>query len=146
MERRNFLKTCCYTLAGGALLSAGLQSCGTTHYATVIKSGDDLKIAKSEFWEMRNDKKVNRSFVLLAETDEGFPICVQKIDGDKYIASLMKCTHRGCELNVGGGIYTCPCHGSEFSLSGKVLEGPADTDLKTYETKTDDEYIYILSA
>jgi len=62
---------------------------------------------------------------------------------ENYYASLLKCTHRGCELNVGGGIYSCPCHGSEFTVKGKVLEGPAEENLKTYKTKTDHEKIYI---
>ena len=47
---------------------------------------------------------------------------------------------------MGGGIYTCPCHGSEFSVKGKVLEGPADKDLKIFKTETDNENIYILQA
>lgn len=146
MERRKFLKACCYTVAGAGVLSSGLQSCGTTHYAVARKEGADLVILKSEFWTIRNEKKVNRSFVIIQQDNGEFPICINKIEEDKYLASLMKCTHRGCELNIGGGIYTCPCHGSEFSQSGKVLEGPADTDLKSYEIRTDNEYIYILNA
>ncbi len=55
----------------------------------------------------------------------------------------MKCTHRGCELNVGGGIYSCPCHGSEFDNKGNLLEGPADQDLKTFKTSINNENIYI---
>ena len=73
----------------------------------------------------------------------GFPICLYKTNEGKYIASLLKCTHNGCELNVGGGIYSCPCHGSEFSITGKVMEGPADRDLKTFKTETDHENIYV---
>ena len=62
---------------------------------------------------------------------------------DKYIASLMKCTHQACELNVGGGMYTCPCHGSEFSVEGEVLHGPASEKLKTFKITSDDENIHI---
>ena len=81
--------------------------------------------------------------MLLNLNDTGFPICLYKTSKDIYTASLLKCTHRGCELNVGGGIYTCPCHGSEFSTLGEVLEGPADRNLKTYKTVSDNENIYI---
>jgi cytochrome b6-f complex iron-sulfur subunit len=66
-----------------------------------------------------------------------------KTDKINYTASLLKCTHNGCELNVGGGIYTCPCHGSEFTSTGKVLQGPANEDLKIFKTETDHENIYI---
>jgi cytochrome b6-f complex iron-sulfur subunit len=63
---------------------------------------------------------------------------------DEYVATLLECTHRGCGLKVGGGVFTCPCHGSEFSTTGEVLEGPADENLKTYEIEIDNENIYII--
>ena len=80
---------------------------------------------------------------MLKIEESQFPICLYKTKEDHYNASLLKCTHRGCELNVGGGIYSCPCHGSEFSIKGAVLEGPAEKDLKTFKIDTDNENIYI---
>ena len=59
------------------------------------------------------------------------------------MATFLKCTHRGCELNVGGGVYSCPCHGSEFTIEGEVLEGPATKKLQTFKTSFDNENIYI---
>ena len=85
----------------------------------------------------------SRKFVLINVDFSQFPICVYRTGSDKYVASLMQCTHNVCELNVGGGIYTCPCHGSEFSTEGEVLEGPAEENLKTFELEFDDENIYI---
>ena len=41
------------------------------------------------------------------------------------------CTHLGCLINrVEGDKLVCPCHGSEFSTSGKVIKGPAYQPLK----------------
>lgn len=140
MERRKFIKSCCYVGVGLPLLGVALQSCEAAHYATVKSDAEKLTVLKSEFLI---EGKSNRSFVLLSLKGSGFPICLYKTSEDSYVASLLKCTHRGCELNVGGGIYSCPCHGSEFSTSGKVLEGPADQDLKTFKTTTDNDNIYI---
>lgn len=42
-----------------------------------------------------------------------------------------KCTHLGCEINkTENGILVCPCHGSEYSSTGKVIKGPADKHLE----------------
>lgn len=130
-------------MIGLPVLASVLQSCGSIYYAVSTRNANGLIVAKSEFWKIKKNKKVNRPFVLIKTEDNKFPICVYKIEKDKYVASLLKCTHKSCELNVGGGIYSCPCHGSEFSIMGKVLDGPADKDLKTYNVETDNENIYI---
>ncbi len=143
MDRLKFIKNCCYTAIGVPLGAAVLQSCESIYYASSSKSNNKLVVARSEFWKEKNGKKTNRSFVLVKPETSDFPICINKIDNETYVASLMKCTHRSCELNVGGGIYSCPCHGSEFSITGKVLEGPAETDLKTYPIKLDANNLYV---
>lgn len=143
MERRKFIKSCCYTTLGITIGGSILQSCGSIYYASVSRNANGLVVKKSEFWEVKKDKKVERPFVLIKPEGSEFPICVYNIKDGTYVASLLKCTHRACELNVGGGIYSCPCHGSEFSVSGKVLEGPAEVDLKTFKIETDNEHIYI---
>lgn len=146
MERRDFIKTCCLGTLGIAVGSATLHSCGSIYYAQSTSNQGTIVIPKTEFLKIKKDKTTERKFVLVKPEQAKFPICVYKIDESNYVASLLKCTHRGCELNVGGGIYTCPCHGSEFTIEGKVLEGPANEDLKTYLTKTDNENIYIYSS
>ena len=143
MERRKFIKSCCYAAVGLPIASSLLQSCGAIYYATSRREANRLIIAKSEFWSLKKGEKINRSIVLVTDESSEFPISIYKIEDDKYVASLLKCTHRGCELNVGGGIYSCPCHGSEFTMTGKLLEGPAEEDLKTFKIETDHENIYI---
>lgn len=143
MKRRKFIKTCCYVGVGIPFATSLLQSCGAIYYAASTQEKEKLIVAKSEFIRIKKERKTERAFVLLKVNELGFPICLYQTKKDNYVASLLKCTHNGCELNVGGGIYTCPCHGSEFTTDGKVLEGPADRDLKTFKTETDHENIYI---
>jgi glycine/D-amino acid oxidase-like deaminating enzyme/nitrite reductase/ring-hydroxylating ferredoxin subunit len=42
------------------------------------------------------------------------------------------CTHLGCqvEFNSAETSWDCPCHGSRFDIEGRVLHGPATTDLE----------------
>ena len=42
------------------------------------------------------------------------------------------CTHQGCLVDtVSNGLISCPCHGSEYSLTGEVKGGPAPAPLAT---------------
>lgn len=145
MNRKDFIKTCGVALIGLPFASAFLTSCESLYYASssLSENKKSIVVPLSEFQNIKKNRTVERDFVLIQTANQGFPICLYKTDRDKYTAALMKCTHRGCELNVGGGIYSCPCHGSEFDNNGIVIEGPADQNLKTFETSIKNESIYI---
>jgi len=55
--------------------------------------------------------------------------------GDGFIALSSVCTHEGCQVayNHGNSNLPCPCHGSVFSTTGSVLQGPAVSSLAKYE-------------
>ena len=142
MERKEFIKISCLSAIGLPLSASLLQSCGTLYYAKASREGDRLIVPLTEFQIDKNGKIKQRDFVLLNVESLQFPVCVYLVEG-KYIASLLKCTHRGCELSVGGDMYVCPCHGAEFSNEGKVVTGPAETDLITYQTETDEKNVYV---
>lgn len=145
MNRKDFIKTCSVALIGLPFASTLLISCETLYYASSKMSADQnhIIVPLSEFQIVKKDRTIERDFVLIQSANQGFPICLYKTDKNQFTAALMKCTHRGCELNVGGGIYSCPCHGSEFDKRGTVLEGPADQDLKIFETSIKNDEIYI---
>ena len=45
-----------------------------------------------------------------------------------------RCPHAGCNVNYNkdSNEFVCPCHQSKFNLQGKVLQGPAESNLAPY--------------
>lgn len=65
-----------------------------------------------------------------------FAIVVNNNDG--VSAYEAKCTHLGCRISkIEGDQLVCPCHGSRYSLSGKLVKGPAGKNLKKLDIKKD---------
>ena len=59
---------------------------------------------------------------------EAVPLFIRKSD-DGFTAVRLRCTHRGCQPDPEADRLVCPCHGSEFTFDGKVLNGPASEPL-----------------
>ncbi len=144
MDRRGFIKTCGFACVGGTALAMVLQSCASTNYfAQNTLTNNRITVKKSEFINGDKEKQIQRKYVLVKIDQLNFPICIFKISEGVYSALFMQCTHRGCELHAGGDYLVCPCHGSEFTNKGIVQNAPAEENLKTFITTTDDENIYI---
>ncbi len=66
--------------------------------------------------------------------------------GEGFVALSNICTHQGCVVSYDSeeNKLPCPCHGSVFSTSGSVLEGPADSPLKKYEVTQEGDILTIV--
>jgi Rieske Fe-S protein len=54
---------------------------------------------------------------------------------DAFTALTATCTHQGCTVSgFQNATYVCPCHGSQFSTAGAVLQGPATRALQAFPT------------
>lgn len=66
-------------------------------------------------------------------------------EGNRYHALSLVCTHLGCTVEVTPKTVACPCHGSVFDRSGKVVRGPADRPLERYEIEDRGEFLAVLA-
>lgn len=64
---------------------------------------------------------------------DGAPILVVRDGARDFHALSMQCTHEGCPVRAPvHGVITCPCHGSQYDLQGRVRRGPAQLPLARY--------------
>jgi cytochrome b6-f complex iron-sulfur subunit len=144
MERRKFIKSCSALCLGASAISVILEGCASTNYFAKMDLAENrIIVKKSEFIVGEGEKSKQRKYVLIKTEKLAFPLFLYKQNENEYSALLMYCPHKGCELQPQREYLVCPCHGSEFSNKGKVLNPPADQDLQQYKTSVDNEHIYI---
>lgn len=140
MERKEFLKICglgCLGLAGMSFL---LQSCGTTKYIDAPLKGDFMLLPITAF-DAKEGKTLSH---VIAQNDKlEYPMYVYRFTATEYSAVLMKCTHQGVELQAFGDRLQCPAHGSEFTNTGMVTNGPADTSLRGFKVSIENNTLKI---
>jgi Rieske Fe-S protein len=69
---------------------------------------------------------------------------VSRTNATTFSAIDAICTHEGCTVTgADGDIYVCPCHGSRYNRSGKVLGGPATASLRQYPSTFTDGVVTI---
>ncbi len=65
----------------------------------------------------------------------------------EYVALSTVCTHESCTVNYNSSSnrLVCPCHGSIFSNSGQVIQGPATSPLPSYSTSVAGDVLTVKS-
>jgi Rieske Fe-S protein len=150
-------------LAGAGALGATcfLAACGTDTTSSTNTSGSDFTNnpapagstgAAADGGTSSKDAKSGGSgataLVAVADVPSGGGV----IKGDLVItqpqAGTFKafskvCTHAGCDVNkVDGGVISCPCHGSTFSIEdGSPTGGPASKALPETKVKVDGDNV-----
>lgn len=71
----------------------------------------------------------------LVQTSAG-SFLVAHVSQDSFTALTAICTHLTCFITgYANQTFVCPCHGSQFSTSGSVVQGPAVVPLRPYATQ-----------
>lgn len=70
---------------------------------------------------------------------------VVRLSDKEVVAYTPQCTHLGCAYHweESKGQFLCPCHTSNFSIDGKVLNGPAPRPLDRYLVKVEGDRLLI---
>ena len=132
MNRDQFIKTCGWGCLGGFGMIPLLESCTSTKYLTGTLEGAFLELPLNAFEYIKKEELRFRAYVVVQNSALQHPICLYRLSATEYKALLMKCTHQGTELQVYGDRLQCPAHGSEFTKTGAVQNGPAETNLRQF--------------
>jgi Rieske Fe-S protein len=141
MDRKEFILKTCAACVGATALGGLFSSCGSSKLVTGKLNNDGLLLDKNEF-KLKEEGKY-RSYIIVRNEALVFPVCVYRFSETEYSALWMQCTHQGAELNVAGDHLQCPAHGSEFDNRGRMIGGPADTDLRVFPVTVTHNQIFI---
>ena len=108
------------------------------------KNGDD--IIKSDW--VKTHSYPSRALVQGLKGDAYYLITTKNEQGkegiEKYALNAV-CTHLGCVVpwNVAENKFMCPCHGSQYDTTGKVIRGPAPRSLALANVEEENEKIML---
>ncbi len=132
MERRDFLHHGCLACLGLLSASGLLSACSSARSIIGTIEGDDLVLPLTAFTDKQGKAL---PYVVVSNVQLKQPLAVFRNEEGGYRALLMRCTHRGVELNLSGDRLECAAHGSVFDNQGAVLEGPASSPLRTFPVR-----------
>jgi cytochrome b6-f complex iron-sulfur subunit len=79
----------------------------------------------------------------LVQTSSGM-FLVARTAQNTFTALTAICTHEGCTVSgFENQTYVCPCHGSRYSTSGAVVNGPAPSSLRSFSTQFNNNVLTI---
>jgi len=126
-------------LIGIGVLLGSLKLTGPVQQGTQISQSSATTATGAGAGSIANVNNLQVGTPHLFEYPVGYPSALVKNQDGSLTAVSMLCTHVCCQLSydVASKVYYCPCHGSVFDLTGKVVRGPASTDLPTIQLRVD---------
>ncbi len=108
---------------GVALASVKIPSSSSSPVSSQTTAGPSNAIT--------NTNSMQVSSPVYFEYPSGYPNVLFKRNDGSLAAYSLLCTHVCCEVTYesSSNLFYCPCHGSEFDSSGRVIRGPAGSPL-----------------
>ncbi len=143
--RRQFCARTCRVasaVALGGALAAALESCGGGGSPTSPSGGASAlptvsgTLAGSTITVTITGTALATNGALALVRTSGGDVLVTRTGADTFVALSAGCTHQACEITgYTGQTFVCPCHGSRFDTSGRVVNGPAASSLRQFQTQ-----------
>ncbi len=125
LNRREFIKTSFKTIAIGTLALSTIDIKKLVAQADQDNSATTAKVIDIADYP---DLGSVGGYAIIGKT------FISRTGQSNFLALSTVCTHKKCEVDYTGSGFECPCHGSNYSSSGKVTKGPAKKNLKSYKT------------
>jgi cytochrome b6-f complex iron-sulfur subunit len=96
--------------------------------------GDAVTLNLEKYEELKQDGGfVVIKEVLIGDTTDNL-IIVRRSETEYLVLSSV-CRHKKCNVKYKSErqLFVCPCHGSTYNLTGKVIKGPSTGDIPLYD-------------
>jgi len=146
-DRREFCKqvaTAAACTGGFALLSAcGGNPAGATQGSPLAQISGSVANGGVSVPVAAGGPLANAGAMAMVTSTAG-NFLVARTSASQFVAVTANCTHDACVVsNATLSSYVCPCHGSEFDTSGRVIVGPAVTPLRQFQTQFSNNVLII---
>jgi cytochrome b6-f complex iron-sulfur subunit len=126
ISRRGFICAGLATAAGVAISAPSAEAAGGI---SILRDGR-VEVDLSKFKVLA---KIGGA--LLVGNVNNIPTALVRTGKNSYQGLDLRCTHQGVTSKLISGSFKCPAHGSEFTKTGAVKIGPAQTGLNKITTE-----------
>lgn len=135
LSRRDFLKTAWAGLAGLALFEVGAISVAYMQPITTQgEFGSEITAGKVDDFPINSVTPIPNGRFYLSRLEDG-----------GFLAIYQRCTHLGCTVpwDQTQALFACPCHNSQFTRTGDLLNPPAPRALDLFAIRIEDGLVKV---
>jgi menaquinol-cytochrome c reductase iron-sulfur subunit len=153
ISRRDFMKITIGAIGGLIGLGFGIPAIGYILTPALAKGQTQQWIQLGSTSKIELGKPTLFKFKVSRQTgwitnEEELSVYILTEDGREFAAMSNVCTHLGCRIRwiTDQNQYVCPCHNGVFDKNGNVVSGPPPRSLDTYQTKVENDQLFILGG